>query len=557
MTIIDTPTTDAQTIDAAQDEARVVAEVRHIDPHALVVEDNIRSQVNIDRKFVASIRTHGVIVPILAHPDTDGNVVVRDGQRRTLAAREAGTPLVPVYVVDAADEKRIRIIQQYITNEHRDQLTDADRAEAWRQLALDGMSVTAIAKQTGAKRDHIKTGLAVAGHDIAKQAVTEHELTLDQALVLIDFEDDPDALAALRDTAKRNPDGFDHHAQRLLDDKATKEEIATLTADYEAQGYTVVAWPSWDDTDTLFLRDLTDAGGERLTEETYAGKPGHAVAIGERWGSVSVGHVVVDWKSHGLRKISSTGTPRGGKMTEDEKAERRRVVANNKAWDSAEKVRRAWLTKFLGRKRLPSDAAAFAAITLTTATFEVGRAVQDHHTLACELLCTEYTFGRPHPLAAQVAATPTKAAHVTLAVALAALEGATSRAMWRNPDENARRYFQQVAAWGYTLSDVEHIVTGSEDADQSDDTDDVPTEDATEAEDVADATEDTTTSAERVEEPPTEDAGDGADEGADDAEPVETPDEAEASPEHADDDTDDGVTEEATEDVSERETEAA
>jgi ParB family chromosome partitioning protein len=545
MTIIDTPTTDIQTIEAeaAQDEARVVAEVRHIDPQTLVVEDNIRSQVNIDRKFVASIRQHGVIVPILAHPDADGNVVVRDGQRRTLAAREAEVATVPVYVVDAADEKRIRIIQQYITNEHRDQLTDADRAEAWRQLALDGMSVTAIAKQTGAKRDQIKTGLAVAGHDIAKQAVTEHELTLDQALVLIDFEDDPDALTALRDTAKRNPDGFDHHAQRLLDDKATKEEIAALTADYEAQGYTVVAWPSWDDTDTLFLRDLTDAEGERLTEENYTGKPGHAVAIGERWGSVSVGHVVVDWKAHGLRKISSTGSLRGGKMTEDEKAERRRVVANNKAWDSAEKVRRAWLTKFLGRKRLPGDAAAFAAITLTTATFEVGRAVQDHHTLACELISTEYRYGGVHPLAAQVIAAPTKAAHVTLAVALAALEGATSRATWRDPGKGARRYFQQLAAWGYTLSEVEQIVIGTnaaEDTDAAEDTEDAPTEDATEAEDVAESVEDAA-SDDTAEDSTTEDENEA------EGESVETPDDA--SPEHADD--------EATGDDSEFNAEAA
>jgi ParB family chromosome partitioning protein len=64
-------------------------EVRRISPHALVVEDNIRSQVDLDRAFVNSIKLHGVIVPILAHPDQDGNIIVRDGQRRTLAAREA------------------------------------------------------------------------------------------------------------------------------------------------------------------------------------------------------------------------------------------------------------------------------------------------------------------------------------------------------------------------------------------------------------------------------------------------------------------------------------
>lgn len=170
-----------------------------------------------------------------------------------------------------------------------------------------------------------------------------------------------------------------------------------------------------------------------MTEENYAGKPGHAVAIGDRWGSVSVGHVVVDWKAHGLRKIGRTGTVTGGKMTEAETAERRRVVANNKAWVSAEKVRRAWLARMLGRKRRPADALAFAAVTLAVETHEVGRAVSDHHALACELLGTDYTFRRAHPLAAQVTGTPTKAGRVILAIALAALEGATSKTRGATP----------------------------------------------------------------------------------------------------------------------------
>ncbi len=361
MTIIDTTPTQAADLTPAQ-EAVQGPEVRRISPHALVVEDNIRSQVDLDRAFVNSIKLHGVIVPILAHPDQDGNIIVRDGQRRTLAAREADAEDVPVYVVDASDEKRIRIIQQYITNEHRAGLTDTDRAEAWRQLALDGMSVTAIAKQTGTKRTTVKTGLAVAESDIAKTAVTQHALTLDQALILTEFEDDPDALAELTSIAARDPESFDHYAQRHLDDKATKEEIAALRAQYEADGYIVVDYPAWGDEDVAFFHDLLTADGERVTEENYAGKDGHAVAIGERWGSIDVAHVVVNWREHGLTSIRhSQPTTRSGAMTEEEKAERRRVVANNKAWVSAEKVRRAWVTKLLGRKRLPSQALAFAA----------------------------------------------------------------------------------------------------------------------------------------------------------------------------------------------------
>lgn len=247
-TITDGPTTEAtpvteDTVETHDVTEQVAAEeaagarVVQIDPHALVVEDNIRQEVNLPRQFVTSIRQHGVIVPILAHPDVDGNIVVRDGQRRVLAARDAAVTSVPAYVVDADDEKRVRIIQQIITNDHRDALTDADRATAWRQLALDGMSVTAIAKQTGAKRAEVKTGVAVANSDTARAAVSEYDLTLDQALVMTEFEDDPDALNELQQVARTQPGSFDHYAQRLRDDKATREEIAALRAEYETQGH--------------------------------------------------------------------------------------------------------------------------------------------------------------------------------------------------------------------------------------------------------------------------------------------------------------------------------
>ncbi len=472
MTIIDTTPTQAADLTPAE-EAVQGPEVRRISPHALVVEDNIRSQVDLDRAFVNSIKLHGVIVPILAHPDQDGNIIVRDGQRRTLAAREADAEDVPVYVVDASDEKRIRIIQQYITNEHRAGLTDTDRAEAWRQLALDGMSVTAIAKQTGTKRTTVKTGLAVAESDIAKTAVTQHALTLDQALILTEFEDDPDALAELTSIAARDPESFDHYAQRHLDDKATKEEIAALRAQYEADGYTVMDYPAWGDEDVAFLHDLLTADGERVTEENYAGKDGHAIAIGERWGSIDIAHVVVNWREHGLTSIRhNQPNTRSGSMTEEEKAERRRVVANNKAWVSAEKVRRAWVTKLLGRKRLPSQALAFAATVIADNRHEVARAASDGHDMAATLLSLDGQrhYGQPHPIAAMTQATPTKAGHALLAVALGALEAATNKNSWRNPDQATRAYLDQLAAWGYTLSDVETLITDPDSAHRAEDT---------------------------------------------------------------------------------------
>ena len=63
-----------------------------------------------------------------------------------------------------------------------------------------------------------------------------------------------------------------------------------------------------------------------------------------------------------------------GPMTEEQKAERREVVANNKAWDSATTVRRTWLTTFFARKTAPPDGARWIAETLAEGNRDVRKA---------------------------------------------------------------------------------------------------------------------------------------------------------------------------------------
>ncbi len=326
---------------------------------------------------------------------------------------------------------------------------------------MQGMAFVRVSVHERAKRDAVETGLAVAEHEVARKAGADYELTLHQAAVLIQLDDDPDAVKELRKVAKKKPAAFDHEAQRLIGAKATRDEIAKTRAEYEANGVTVVDWPAWNDPDTAFLRDLRTGDGEPLTEENYAGKPGHAVAVGESWRGVAVEHVVVNWKLHGLRKLTGTGSTAGRKLTEEEKATRREVITNNKAWDSAEKGRRTWLTNLLSRKRLPADALAFAATVLASRSHEVGRAVQSRHRIARLLLGLDQTVG-DDPLAGLIEKTPNKAENVTFALALGALEGATHRHTWRNPTEAARAYFQQLSNWGYNLAEVEQFVTATD-----------------------------------------------------------------------------------------------
>ncbi|MFM9920895.1 ParB/RepB/Spo0J family partition protein [Lacisediminihabitans sp. H27-G8] len=451
--------------------------VQYVDPREVVIKANVRTQVNLTREFVASIKRHGVIVPVIGYPGEDGRVTVEEGQRRILGAIEAERFEVPAYIVPESDTEAIRIIRQLIANDQRTALTDGERAAAWKQLELDGLSVTAIARELGEKPKRVKAGLAVVDSEVATNAVTEHQLTLDQALVLIKFEDDPELVRTLEESARNNPDGFAHYAQRLRDQRDTDRQVASLIEGFAQRGIRVIDWPGWDDKTTARVEDLEYADGAPLTIEGYEGKPGHAIAVHESWRGVEFGHFVTDFKAHGLRKPSATGAP-VGKWTEEEKTERRTLIANNKAWGSAEVVRREWLASFLSRRTLPKDALPFAATVLVAHTSQLRSALDDHHAVALELLGFEYKWGTRSPLAPLVEHNPAKTGTVLVAVAVAAMEGATSKNTWRNPTSDDVAYFTALQGWGYTLSEVEDLVLGISPQPNPADEDDAPVDEA-------------------------------------------------------------------------------
>ena len=73
--------------------------LEHLDPTTVLIGENVRDNVGLDPQFIASVREHGVLQPITAIR-TNAGIEVRDGQRRTLAAREAKLDTMPVYVLD-------------------------------------------------------------------------------------------------------------------------------------------------------------------------------------------------------------------------------------------------------------------------------------------------------------------------------------------------------------------------------------------------------------------------------------------------------------------------
>ena len=132
--------------------AHTISRTEQLDPRTLLVDVNVRTDVQLDKQFVGTIKDHGVLVPIVA-VDTPDGVRVRFGHRRTLAAVEAGLDTVPVLIVapesgdpdsDAAEIDRL--VTQHVENTHRAGLTTADEVGVAGQLAAFGLSVNQIAR---------------------------------------------------------------------------------------------------------------------------------------------------------------------------------------------------------------------------------------------------------------------------------------------------------------------------------------------------------------------------------------------------------------------------
>jgi len=466
--------------------------VEDLDPATLLVDINVRHDARLDADFLASIREHGVLIPIVAVRTSDGQVRVRHGHRRTLAAVEAQRDSVPVVVIgedgDSDADQVTRLLTQYAENTHRAGLTTSEQVDVFTQLAAFGLTPGQIARRTRARKADVTAALAVADSDLAKAASDRYEfLTLDQAATVADFDYDTDAVKALVAAAKRGQ--FDHVAQRLRDERDRDRAAARLTEVLTDAGVPVIEQPDYTDKKVTALGDLSH-DGQPLTEETHADCPGRAAYIRPAWTDALVQsvHVCTDPRAHGHTDRHGGATKAAGSLTEQEKADRARVRENNTAWRSAETVRRDWLRAFIGRKTAPKDAASLVATAVASGDHALRRALERSHPLGRDLLgitASEVGWGSgARELRAAVdQASPARAQMITLGLILAALEDATGVHTWRNPDGATRRYLRYLVANGYTPADVEGLVIDSDD--EADDAHGEPNDDEAETGDAS------------------------------------------------------------------------
>lgn len=103
-------------------------------------------------ELAESIRQHGVIQPlILSRGEHDDQYTLIAGERRLLAARQAGLQTVPAILREADDQQRLELA--LIENLQRADLSPLEAAEAFRHLADDfQLSHEEIAVRVGKSR---------------------------------------------------------------------------------------------------------------------------------------------------------------------------------------------------------------------------------------------------------------------------------------------------------------------------------------------------------------------------------------------------------------------
>lgn len=138
--------------------------------------------------LAASIRTRGLLQPLVVRRTPDGYEVIA-GERRLRAARRAGLDSVPVIVREADPQERLELA--LIENLQRENLTALEEAEAYRHLIEDhGLTQDQVAQAVGKSRPAIANALRLlALPDAVKAQLEGGELSAGHARAVLSIGD--------------------------------------------------------------------------------------------------------------------------------------------------------------------------------------------------------------------------------------------------------------------------------------------------------------------------------------------------------------------------------
>lgn len=460
------------------------AQIEHVALADVEIDPNVRRNVVVDKSFVSSIRNYGILQPPVGWRDDAGKVHVTIGQRRTLAAREIGIDPLPVIIKTQQDAEQARIVAQLAENEQRRGLDPADTAHAYAQLQFEfGVTTEQIARKTNSPKAKVQTALAVSQSAAASAAAAAHPITLEQAAIYAEFDTDDDAIAKLNTAAAENPAKLEHVAQRLREDRLDAEVRDRLIASVKAAGGDVV--PDWDSFQSAGARRITnlwradDPAKTRIDEAELESFTGRVALIQRGWhGDENRGFSILwgitGWEAQGLASYTDNGgSTAKAPLTDAERAERKQKRIDKADMRAATIVRREWIGKLVA-EATPAFIAGDALLWITHAAVSTRHALGYSQNPEKARLLTSAWLGLTPTDHGQTTArddlqtalvdNSRTAPRMLLAYAIALVEAAAGdeKHPWFGQGVDFAPYFEQLAAWGYTLADVEQrIVTNA------------------------------------------------------------------------------------------------
>lgn len=211
--------------------------IDHVDLTAVKAHpDNPRVDVGDVTDLAASILSVGLLEPLVVAPPHDGiphrqmgkaRYLLIAGHRRLAAARKAKLAKVPVLVRTDLTSRAGQVEAMLVENLQRTDLTPVEEADAYQLiLDLDGLTQKALAEKIGQPVTRVRDRLRLTKiGDAGRAALQAHQVTIEQALTIAEFDDDPK-------TQKRivKAVGTDNYRHEVYAAQARREHARELQA---------------------------------------------------------------------------------------------------------------------------------------------------------------------------------------------------------------------------------------------------------------------------------------------------------------------------------------
>src|SRR5438067_4999656 len=142
-------------------------------------------------ELAESIRSKGVLLPLIVRRANDGYVLVA-GERRWRAAQRAGLRELPVMVREVSEKEAFELA--LIENIQREDLNPVEEAEAFKRLIEEhGLTQEELAVRVGKERSTVANALRLLRlPEAIKQAIVGGQLSMGHARALLALSDETD-----------------------------------------------------------------------------------------------------------------------------------------------------------------------------------------------------------------------------------------------------------------------------------------------------------------------------------------------------------------------------